>query len=114
MQKKTDMSAFLEIENEFDNFDNYDNYNLNLLFIKRIILRSRKQGSPHALLKNSIPSQSIEKFTRQTRIRNLSPDPLVYYPTAKNCNYSYHWHSRTRKELMWHWFVIMFTSPKRE
>jgi len=38
----------------------------------------------------------------------------VYYPTAKNCNYSYHWHSRTRKELMWHWFVIMFTSPKRE
>ena len=32
---------------------------------------------------NSIPSQSIEKFTRQTRIRNLSPDPLVYYPTAK-------------------------------
>ena len=34
------MSAFLVIENEFDNFDNYDNYNLNLLFIKRIILRS--------------------------------------------------------------------------
>ena len=34
--------------------------------------------------------------------------------TQKNCNYSYHWHSRTRKELMWHWFVIMFTSPKRE
>ena len=30
----------LEIENEFDNFDNYDNYNLNLLLIKRIILRS--------------------------------------------------------------------------
>ena len=46
MQKKTDMSAFLEIENEFDNFDNYDNYNLNLLFIKRIILRSRKTGFP--------------------------------------------------------------------
>ena len=39
MQKKTDMSASLEIENEFDNFDNYDNYNLNLLLIKRIILR---------------------------------------------------------------------------
>lgn len=38
----------------------------------------------------------------------------VYYPTAKNCNYSCHWHSRTRKELMWHWFVIMFTNPKRE
>ena len=56
MQKKTDMSAFLEIENEFDNFDNYDNYNLNLLFIKRIILRSRKQGSPHAHLMNSNPS----------------------------------------------------------
>ena len=34
------MSAFLVIENEFDNFDNYDNYNLNLLFIKKIILRS--------------------------------------------------------------------------
>ena len=34
------MSAFLVIENEFDNFDNYDNYNLNMLFIKRIILRS--------------------------------------------------------------------------
>ena len=31
------MSAFLVIENEFDN---YDNYNLNLLFIKKIILRS--------------------------------------------------------------------------
>ena len=60
MQKKTDMSAFLEIENEFDNFDNYDNYNLNLLLIKRIILRSRKQGSPHAHLMNSNPSQSIE------------------------------------------------------
>ena len=38
------MSAFLEIENEFDNFDNYDNYNLNLLLIKRFILRSRKTG----------------------------------------------------------------------
>ena len=36
------------------------------------------------------------------------------HPLQKNCNYSYHWHSRTRKELMWHWFVIMFTSPKRE
>ena len=46
MQKKTDMSASLEIENEFDNFDNYDNYNLNLLLIKRIILRSRKTGFP--------------------------------------------------------------------
>ena len=46
MQKKTDMSAFWEIENEFDNFDNYDNYNLNLLLIKRIILRSRKTGFP--------------------------------------------------------------------
>ena len=55
-KKKTDMSAFLEIENEFDNFDNYDNYNLNLLLIKRIILRSRKQGSPHAHLMNSNPS----------------------------------------------------------
>ena len=50
----------LEIENEFDNFDNYDNYNLNLLLIKRIILRSRKQGSPHAHLMNSNPSQRIE------------------------------------------------------
>ena len=76
MQKKTDMSASLEIENEFDNFDNYDNYNLNLLLIKRIILRSRNQGSPHAHLMNSIPSQRIEKFTRQTSIRNRSPDPL--------------------------------------
>ena len=63
------MSVFLVIENEFDNFDNYDNYNLNLLFIKKIILRSRKQGSPHAHLMNSNPSQSIEKFTRQTRIK---------------------------------------------
>ena len=44
-------------QNEFDNFDNY---NLNLLLIKRIILRSRKQGSPHAHLMNSIPSRSIE------------------------------------------------------
>ena len=61
------MSVFLEIENEFDNFDNY---NLNLLLIKRIILRSRKQGSLHAHLMNSNPSWSIEKFTRQTRIRN--------------------------------------------
>ena len=59
-EKETDMSAFLVIENEFDNFDNYDNYNLNLLFIKKIILRSRKQGSPHAPLMNSIPSRSIE------------------------------------------------------
>ena len=50
------MSAFLVIENEFDNFDNFDNYNLNLLLIKRIILRSRKQGSPHAHLMNSNPS----------------------------------------------------------
>ena len=40
------MSAFLVIENEFDNFDNYDNYNLNLLLIKGIILRSRKTGFP--------------------------------------------------------------------
>ena len=55
------MSAFLVIENEFDNFDNYDNYNLNLLLIKRIILRSRKQGSPHAHLMNSNQSQRIEK-----------------------------------------------------
>ena len=31
---------------EFDNFDKYDNYNLNLLLIKRIILRSRKTGFP--------------------------------------------------------------------
>ena len=46
MHKMTDMSAFLEIENEFDNFVNYDIYNLNLLLIKRIILRSRKTGSP--------------------------------------------------------------------
>ena len=51
------MSGFSVIENEFDNFDNY---NLNLLLIKRIILRSRKQGSPHAHLMNSIPSQRIE------------------------------------------------------
>ena len=36
----------LVIENEFDNFDNYDNYNLNLLLIKRFILRSRKTGFP--------------------------------------------------------------------
>ena len=36
----------LEIENEFDNFDNFDNYNLNLLLIKRFILRSRKTGFP--------------------------------------------------------------------
>ena len=43
-------------QNEFDNFNNY---NLNLLLIKRIILRSRKQGSPHAHLMNSNPSQSI-------------------------------------------------------
>ena len=50
------MSAFLVIENEFDNFDNYDNYNLNMLFIKKIMLRSRKQGSPHAYLMNSNPS----------------------------------------------------------
>ena len=68
------MSVLLVIENEFDNFDNYDNYNLNLLLIKRIILRSRKQGSPHAHLMNSIPSKRIEKFTRQTRIRDLSLD----------------------------------------
>ena len=27
-------------------FDNYDNYNLNLLLIKRFILRSRKTGFP--------------------------------------------------------------------
>ena len=47
------MSGFSVIENEFDNFDNY---NLNLLLIKRIILRSRKQGSPHAHLMNSNPS----------------------------------------------------------
>ena len=56
MQKNTDMSVFLVIENEFDNFDNYDNYNLNLLLVKRIILRSRKQGSTHAHLMNSNPS----------------------------------------------------------
>ena len=31
---------------EFDNFDKYDNYNLNLLLIKRIILRSQKTGVP--------------------------------------------------------------------
>ena len=43
MQKKTDMSVFLVIENEFDN---YDNYNLNLLLINRIILRSLKTGFP--------------------------------------------------------------------
>ena len=55
------MSAFLVIENEFDNFDNFDNYNLNMLLIKRIILRSLKQGSPHAHLMNSNPSQRIEK-----------------------------------------------------
>ena len=54
------MTVLLVIENEFDNFDNYDNYNLNLLLIKRIILRSRKQGSPHAHLMNSIPSKRIE------------------------------------------------------
>ena len=60
-------------------FDNYDNYNLNQLLIKRIILRSLKQGSPHAHLMNSIPSQRIEKFTRQTRIKNLSPDSLKYF-----------------------------------
>ena len=30
-------------QNEFDNFDNY---NLNILLIKRIILRSRKTGFP--------------------------------------------------------------------
>ena len=41
-------------------FDNYDNYNLNLLLIKRIILRSRKQGSTHAPLMNSNTSQRIE------------------------------------------------------
>ena len=33
---------------------------MNLLLIKRIILRSRKQGSPHAHLMNSIPSQRIK------------------------------------------------------
>ena len=63
---KTDMSVFSVIENEFDNFDNY---NLNLLLIKRIILRGRKLGSPHAHMMNSNPSQSTEKFTRKTRIK---------------------------------------------
>ena len=38
-------------------------------------LEVEKQGSPHAHLMNSIPSQRIEKFTSQTRIRNMSPDP---------------------------------------
>ena len=46
------MSVLLVIENEFDNFDNYDNYNLNLLLIKRIILRSRKQ----------FPTCSLDEF----------------------------------------------------
>ena len=54
-KKKTDMSAFLEIENEFDNFDNYDNYNLNLLLIKRIILRSLKTGFPTCSLEEFKP-----------------------------------------------------------
>ena len=34
---------------------------VHMLLIKRIILRSRKQGSPHAHLMNSNPSQRIEK-----------------------------------------------------
>ena len=55
MQKKTDMSAFLEIENEFDNFDNYDNYNLNLLFIKRIIQKRKKTGFPTCSLEEFDP-----------------------------------------------------------
>ena len=38
-------TAVLEIENEFDNFDNY---NLNMLLIKRIILR-RLNRTPYLL-----------------------------------------------------------------
>ena len=35
-------------QNEFDNYDNYDNYNLNMLLIKRIILR-RLNRTPYLL-----------------------------------------------------------------
>ena len=59
-------------QNEFDNFDNY---NLNLLLIKRIILRSRKQF-PTCSLDEFKPFPEYLIFTRQTRIRNVSPDSL--------------------------------------
>ena len=59
--------VFLIIENEFDNFDNY---NLNMLLIKRIILRGRKQGSPHAHMMNSNPSWSIE-YSQEKRENNV-------------------------------------------
>ena len=40
--------TILRNQNEFDNFDNYDNNNLNLLLIKRIILR-RLNRTPYLL-----------------------------------------------------------------
>ena len=76
------MSVFLVIENEFDNFDNFDNYNLNLLLIKRIILRSRKQGSPHAHLMNSNTSQRIENS--QDR-QESGTYPLILVNDIRSC-----------------------------
>ena len=75
MQKKDWHVSVLVIENEFDN------YNLNLLLIKRIILRSRKTGFPTCSLDEFDSFPEDWKFTRQTRIRNLSPDPLEIFVT---------------------------------
>ena len=96
MQKKDWHVSVLVIENVFDN---YDNYNLNLLLIKRIILRNRKQGSPHAHLMNSNPSQRIENS--QDRQESGTCPLILWIQQALSAEFAIHWMSdRTCKSFL--------------